>query len=715
MRTPARGASSTSTLETVQEASPLASPDTRPDETLSRSDDRSVSELSSKSDNTNASTVKPSAKAEASPPGSEAASETGSIKLDRRSGAASVPPPLTSRQSSVSAKGARGKPGEASLQSMTVETETVASIPQVALAANVGKEGPNGSLRRKPSSDTIKPKKEKKKVARKAPSVTSGTGEQPFKQHSVFRLGLRHHHAIRSIMSDGYISPTLMTSFDDGGGNPARRLSLSLYHCRASILTRSRPAASSKADIFEQKVASAVEEADSSDSDETFVYDSNPPDLGDRTRRFHSRTPSATSMASQMDKNGMRSLNAVMEGSGSSVVAQKKGMKFVSNLPNNNGNGNDHQTGDDDGKGTGRSTAAGSNRGTARHHHHFGRWGRNAGGGNGHPAINTEDFFHSTGARGAKQGGTPSRQSSAPPSPHNPNATNRGMLNGKRSMLPAGYDLDDTTGADDEQTPLLAPGTGRTARSGRNRRPYGTARALEQQAERQSRGVLARFACCLVITLMLLLVVSGAIGFIFATSQPLLDVKLVSMKNVLASEQELMLDLTVKAHNPNVVAVIIDMADIEVFAKSPHAGTDSEWWKKSKPDTISARDDSLLDPPLDPPPVDDTAPNMRLGQINELYSPLSFDGSFFNGGHSSSTGQLRLRKPGNDTEQGSERWERILDDEFDLILMGVLKYSLPLTQHVRRVSVTGRTTVKPNSANDPTAPNGTVSAVEING
>jgi hypothetical protein len=592
---------------------------------------------------------------------------------------------------------------------MTVETETVASVPQIALAANVGKDGANGSLRRRPSSDTIRPKKEKKKVARKAASVTSGTGEPSTSQpQTLLRHGLRHHHSIRSVASatDCYTSPTKM-AFDDVG-NPWRRQSLSLYHAGTSLLTRSRPA-SSKADIFEQKVASAVEEADSSDSDETFVYDSNPPDHGDRTRRFHSRTPSATSMASQVDKNGMRSLNALMEGSGPSVVA-KKGMKFVSNTLNSN-NGNDNMTGDDDGKGTGRSTAAGSNRGTARHHHHIGRWGRNAGG-NGHPAINTEDFFQHSAPRSAKQGGTPSRQSSAPPSPPGVDAAGRGFTNGKRGFsFPAGYDLDDTTGADDERTPLMNPGGVRAARSGRNRRPYGTARALEQQEHRQTRGVLARFACCLVITLMLLLVVSGAIGFMFATSQPLLDVKLVSMKNVLASEQELLLDLTVKAHNPNVVAVVVDTADIEVFAKSPHAGTDSEWWKKPRSDTIEAQDDSYLDPPLDPPPVDDAAPNMRLGQIDELYSPLSFEGAFFNGGHSASTGQLRLRRPGNDTDRGSERWERILEDDFDLILMGVLKYSLPLTQHVRKVSITGRTTVKPNSANDPTGPNGTVSAL----
>jgi hypothetical protein len=99
---------------------------------------------------------------------------------------------------------------------------------------------------------------------------------------------------------------------------------------------------------------------------------------------------------------------------------------------------------------------------------------------------------------------------------------------------------------------------------------------------------------------------------------------------------------------------------------------------------------------------------MRLGTIRRFDSPLSFEGSFFHQGVSSSTGAVRLHRPGNGTDGGSERWERILDDEFDLILKGVLKYSLPLSQRIRSVAISGRTHVKPNSANDPTpAPNGT--------
>ena len=470
---------------------------------------------------------------------------------------------------------------------------------------------------------------------------------------------------------------------------------------------------SSKADIFEAKVASAVEEANSSDSEETFVYDSNPPEGRDRPHRFHSRTPSATSMISQVDRNGMRSIPGVLEGVGSGVAA-KKNMKFV-NVNALASAGSDAGPGDEDGRGTGRSAA-----GTARHHHHFGRWGRTSASSGNRSLFADDSPFHSGPSPRSVPTLNSARQSPGPSSPrlHSSRVANNG---GKKSPAGlGGYDLDDTTtGADDERTPLITS-TMRSGRSGRGRRPFGTLRSLEQRSYPQSPSFLNRFASCLVLAVMLVLVISGAIGFMFATSQPLTDIELISMKNVLASEQELMLDVTVRAKNPNVVVVVIDSADIEVFAKSPHAGTDSRWWRRphdggrftvrrKRSTDIRIRDDPPNDPPLDD---GDSAPNMRLGAIRHFDSPLSFEGSFFHQGISSSTGEVRLHRPGNSTEGGSERWERILDDEFDLILKGVLKYSLPLSQRVRSVAISGRTHVKPNSANDPTpnppnSPNGT--------
>jgi hypothetical protein len=647
VRTPARGVGgSAPALETVQEVSPLGSP-RAPESMEEKLDDSFISETS-QSDAADISFVK-NLVGKANMALNESGSENGSIKTSRRSGPTSAPP-LTTRQSSSSVKPgpAKGKAGEVSLQSMTVETE-VTAIPQVALAPG-GTQSTAGTLRQKPSTETIRPKKEKKKSSRKQPAVTSGT-------------------------------------------------------------------ASSKADIFEAKVASAVEEANSSDSEETFVYDSNPPDGRDRPHRFHSRTPSATSMASQaqVDRNGMRSIHAVLESAGP-PIAVKKSMKFVNSY---NSNVNESANGEDDGKGTGRSNVgAGSTRGTVRHHHHFGRWGRN--GGNGHPSIFAEQspFGASIAA-----GNSVPRQSSQPPSPRF--STRAGGANGKRNAhLTAGYDLDETTGADDETTPLIPSGTMRSSRSGRTRRGPYSSRGLESQSYRTPPSVLNRFASCLVLTVMLLLVVSGAIGFMFATSQPLTDIQLVSMVNVVASQQELMLDLTIKAHNPNVVVVVVDAADIEVFAKSPHAGTDSEWWRKHpekgeppflEPDEgeeFSIRDDAPEDQPKNP---DDPAPTMRLGTITGFNSALSFEGSFFHSGISTSTGEVRLKNPGNGTYGGSERWEEILKDEFQLVLKGVLKYTLPLSQRVRTAAIIGKTTVKPNSPNDPPGlqPNGTKDDVSI--
>ncbi|CCC12340.1 unnamed protein product [Sordaria macrospora k-hell] len=236
---------------------------------------------------------------------------------------------------------------------------------------------------------------------------------------------------------------------------------------------------------------------------------------------------------------------------------------------------------------------------------------------------------------------------------------------------------------------------------------------MESGTYRQPPSFLNRFASCLVLTVMLLLVVSGAIGFMFATSQPLTDIELISMDHVVASEQELMLDLTIRAKNPNVVVVVVDAADIEVFAKSPHAGTDSEWYRThpgDMPPLESSEDEVRIaklgdlvkildDPPNDQPP-EESSPNMRLGTITGFNSALTFEGSFFHQGLSTSMGEVRLKNPGNVTVGGTERWERIIADDFQLIIKGVLKYTLPLSQRVRTAAISGKTTVKANAAND---------------
>ena len=101
---------------------------------------------------------------------------------------------------------------EGGVRNLIVETETVSSIPQVALGGGagerttLGRTETGGSLRLKPSNETIRPKKEKKKVVRKAPSVNSGAGGFTSRR-------LHHHHILsRSPSYDDYSISSSLTS-----------------------------------------------------------------------------------------------------------------------------------------------------------------------------------------------------------------------------------------------------------------------------------------------------------------------------------------------------------------------------------------------------------------------------------------------------------------------------------------------------------------------
>ncbi|CAI4215098.1 unnamed protein product [Parascedosporium putredinis] len=531
LRTPAHG----STLETVQEVSLPNSPGHVTDAAMEQVKEKLASELATRDEAGYAVDIR-TLRARPLLYTTESGSENSNVQPEsRRTIGGVAAPPLMSRQSSSMSTKAGKTKTEGSSQSMTVETETVVSVPAVGLVV-AGPQGGNGTLKTRPSSETIKPKKEKKKGSRKQAAVPTGAA----------------------------------------------------------------------------KVASAVDEADDSDSEETFVYDSNPPD---GPRRFHSRTPSATSMMSQAERaNAMRSIHSVMESTGP-PISLRKNMKFVNTFSGSVAGDSITQTEDDSKGGAGRSST-GSGRGTARHHHHIGRWGRS-----GHPSLfDNESPFPV--AQRAKFSGAP---------------------RGSRLSY------------------------------------HGTPSYLN------------RLAACLVVTMMVLLVITGAISFMFATSQPLTSIELTGIHNVIASEPELMFDLTVKAHNPNIVVVTIDNANLEIFAKSIHAGSDSEWWKypNGPPDPGHeggrGKDDHGVHISDDPPPT----------------CPTTMPHQTCVSGMSSSTGAMRLHLPGNQTAGGSERWNRILQDEFDLVIKGIVKYNLPLSQKTRTASISGRTTVKPNSANDP--------------
>ncbi|RPA91580.1 hypothetical protein L873DRAFT_1577205, partial [Choiromyces venosus 120613-1] len=572
-------------------------------------------------------------------------------------------------------------------RNMTVETETVSSVPQVAVGA-AGVPG-GASIRSKKSSDTIRaPKKEKKKPMKRS-----------------------------------------------GGGGPANP--------------------SSKADLFARRVAEAVDEANSSDSEETFVYESNPPEAPQRpTSRFHSRTPSATSIQGGPDTRGLRlPLLSTMDGNQSTG---RNRMKFANTSISSNTNAASdgiagEASGDRGGGGTSGPSAAAGGAGGSRSEGNSGSGQKEKGGRgqNGHRSLLLEESpfasSHKSSAHSLRAGSAVSSRQSAS-GRHGSGLRNGGNgYNTKKTPRTwAPYEADGE-GADDERVPLMNR-TNRVHRHGR-RPGSGTLRQLEH-SQLQRRGWFRTYICCIIAVFAVLLIMTGVGGFLFATTKALQEVKVLEITGVLVSKQELMLDLVVSAVNPNAIPVVVGNMDVNLFAKSAHVGDgkgkdgdgkdgdrdgdgsagddDPEgdpWWrllsqrkKQARrrqvveftlgegrvtiPISTTAAPDGVdegTDPPEDLPEQD--RQTMLLGRIFSFDSALSFDGSPLRHRHAISVGELRLAKPGNKTEEGgTERWERVLQHPFELIVRGVLKYQLPLSGRVRTAPIGASVLVHPDGA-----------------
>ncbi|KAJ5473592.1 Vacuolar segregation subunit 7 [Penicillium sp. IBT 31633x] len=571
-----------------------------------------------------------------------------------------TPRALISQRSTTSlSAGARGKPADGSVRNMIVETETVSSIPQVSMGVGNGERG-NAS---RSEQGTLRAK---------------------------------------------------------GSNETIRPRKEKKKHRRPNTIT-SGPV-TSKADIFEARVANAVDEADVSDSDETFVYDSNPPDpYPSRPPRYHSRTPSATSMASQADQlaGRTRGLRDASHG-----VIGKRSMKFT-NAYNSSIDGDGYEA-----DGVSRSSRADGSGTITPRHHNIGRiHGRNA-----HSSVYDNDSSYA-----ASQSQKSPRHFVGNSYRHSRHSNTRlspnyRTMSGVKKGGDHPYDFE-AEGADDERTPLV--GTPRSLYTRNGRRPNSASlRQMEYMAQRH-RGFFSRFGSCAIIFLLLLIVAGGATSFIVAATQPLLDVQVIAIQNVLASEQEIMLDLNVQAVNPNLFPVTIDDTDVNIFAKSRFVGTDKFWrehgaldsfpriersrrrWQlsetvrclgsadciaKSLSGNPDAHTNEGVDKGTDPPTDPEGDPrSMLLGRVFHFDSPLSFESSPWNHLTSSSKGQIRLARPGNKTEAGgTERWERVLQHPFELTVRGIIKYQLPLSSRYLSASISSSIKVVPDSdENDP--------------
>lgn len=753
MRTPVRGVSGNGLpLETVQEGSQPSSPAKNTGQRTSQGvkslvNDRPepIQENSHEDDITSDAKSRPESGNESAGNKKITPKSGDDGKVVRKPATEAVPSksqPIQSRKSVTNLPIKAKVLSEGSAKNMTVETETVSSIPQVALGGGAGERNLPGrtdtgaSLKTKPSTETIRPKKDKKKVVRKAPTASSGTGGLISKRF--------HHHHVHTRPSspdlnmsssftstetfhgeaftyDEAVSPLrnsdcktkqvypTKTDFPLSSPNPQgppRRFSTGLINFRGRT-------ASSKADIFEAKIASAVDEANSSDSEETFVYESNPPEPHSaRPHRFHSRTPSMASVVSQIDQYGAKGRQ-----DGHHSIVGKKSMKFA-----NNYNSIGYQ---DEGEGTVRGSSQHGRGNGSSHHHHIGRYGRS-----GHTSLFDHESPFPNATKPPKS--APSHVTHFPnrhASPRNGHVLRVSGSPRKAEEIMA-YDLEGEA-ADDERAPLMG-----SIRMGRTRRRP-LPGSVRQMYSTEDTGCRACGKATAFISLgsILALLIAAIVMILVMCTKPLLEVHVKDIRNVLASEQELMLDLHVHAVNPNLIAIQVSDLDINIFAKSKHVGTSSLWRsdgthvpnsrklfdanKEGRPPTRShpwdpsdiishlGSVDEGTDPIDDDPATD--AQKMLLGQIFEFDTPLIFDPSPLRHHSVSSLGEVRLAKPGNHTEEGgSQRWEHVLQHDFELIVRGVMHYSSPVSSKTRSVSVAGSIIVHPS---DPSKSAGMMTAL----
>ncbi|KAI7360891.1 hypothetical protein KC354_g8506 [Hortaea werneckii] len=769
-KVPSRGPSGKSTLETVQEnssdsvsespAATQAAADLKPLSRISEEDGSAAKREGQDGD-------KLTQPAES---GSESAGSKADQKRGRRqsltqpkqnatrsSTSKSSYPPLHSAKS-------RQNEGKAN---MTVETETVQSIPQSALSAGYDRVGSGrndpGSLRMKASTETIRPKKERKKPSQKARSLNQGTDSAY--DSTVGSPSL--------VSNDETIVDGGSSSVCCGPGSPAsiqrRKLwaasmrgYFSFGYPRKYTYSNNRlRKASSKADIFEARVARDVEEANyTSDSDETFVYESNPPEP-QRRPRHHSRTPSVTSshsIAEQRSGTGPRGYGSVAGGGGGDLddgrrVAGKRSMKFASNPYNADSIDSPDSAKNGHGSGTSRSGHH-----QARHIGRFGARGglyhhQNASGMFDGNQYGESPFTQASKLRNSHLG---MRHSSRPNSPRSPQSglSQPPQMRGPSSLFGGAsrnqensYDFDGE-GADDERTPLV--GTVRhTSRGSALRGPHGriqsgSVRSIDEfyspsDARRRRRLCCGGFGGCVLGFAVVIAVLLSAVGFLIMSNRPMYDVRIRRIENVLASEQEIMLDLMVGAVNPNALGITVGDMDVNVFAKSKHVGSSRDQLKdqesqldrrrrRGRTESLPVanpehsnpwqdvtgnwhspwRHDGDVDDGTDPLPPSDgdenfgkDAQTMLLGRIFHFDQALAFSGSPVKRHTHYSLGEVRLLHPGNKTEEaGSRRWESVVQHPFELIVRGVLRYQLPVSMRTESVSVAASVVVHPEEGID---------------
>ncbi|KAA8916268.1 hypothetical protein TRICI_001550 [Trichomonascus ciferrii] len=586
------------------------------------------------------------------------------------------------------------KPPQANAGNMTVETETVSAVPTVAVSSTASNANIQGSLNAAPTNNNS---------VNNLPTTTNSAASSAAAPSS--------NPTSSNITNGGSANA-------GGAGSNSIRVKKSTDNVANKGLSRttrkkksSRLAAgggNSKAEIFAAKIASAVDEADSSDSDETFVYESSSHNDSANRPRFHRNLSSSSiqpppSVASatatsngaqppqpqappqsqsQSSQPSESAAAARQVGAGSPKdppVAAAPGIGKANSLPVGYGNAYRNNSSPRFNKATPspflRATSSRYFEGSSSSNNKLHRWRSGS-----YADDDDEDEELGEGAEG---------------------------------------DLDD----DDEyvdysETTPLRPNNSSGYRSIRRARKNGGLVVYSPHNYRRKSPSLRyyMFRRFLWMTLAILCILGAGfvLGFLLASSKPLDTLEVEEIFDIIISDQELAFDMSLEAINPGFLAVDIFKTDLDVFARSPYA--------KDEPDEALADNDAA------------SSHTLLLGNVQHFNAPVTFEGGFFNKVVQSAVGDVKLMNPGknvtdddddnggtnrtltttitqaNDTppydiyennsdsdlDSGQKKWVRLSSHPFDLIVRGILRYDLLFGRGQRTVSVVKSVHVDPN-------------------
>jgi hypothetical protein len=236
------------------------------------------------------------------------------------------------------------------------------------------------------------------------------------------------------------------------------------------------------------------------------------------------------------------------------------------------------------------------------------------------------------------------------------------------------------------------------------------------------------------------------VGFVFQTSRNLEEVLLRNVTNIVVSQEELVMDVIVSAGNPNILPVVMgEVVNIDIFARSDqikdkngknavsHVARHREqeenpflevdevngihveeedqeeegWITIMEPISMTTPPISFRrrrrwppwhkDDPKPAPPKNITeGTSLLLGTIRTLESPLSFPPTTFSrSSHTNQKSQMKLFGPAVNATDGTEKWKKIIQTQFELIVRGTMKYRAPIGGRERAVVVEWRGNVDP--------------------